>query len=169
VQRVTSPCSSTASAELERIECHVASAPADLAAHFGLRNRIFVDEQRLFALDDRDEHDDDERTLHVVGVVDDDVCGAVRLYPRDAAAELWKGDRLAVAPERRANHLGARLVRFAVATAGRLGGRRMIAHIQLPNVPFFERLGWHPEGQPEHFVGVPHQLMSIRLGPGRET
>jgi putative N-acetyltransferase (TIGR04045 family) len=166
---VSSPSSTALRAEHKLLECRVATSPADIAAHFELRRRVFVDEQRLFAPDDRDEHDDDARTLHVVGLVGDDVCGAVRLYPLDAAARQWKGDRLAVVRERRTNHLGARLVRFAVATAGGLGGRRMIAHIQLPNVAFFEHLGWCREGGPKLFVGVEHQLMSIGLGPRRAT
>jgi putative N-acetyltransferase (TIGR04045 family) len=166
---VSSPSSTALRAEHKPLECRVATSPADIAAHFELRRRVFVDEQRLFAPDDRDKHDDDARTLHVVGLVGDDVCGAVRLYPLDAAARQWKGDRLAVVRERRTNHLGARLVRFAVATAGGLGGRRMIAHIQLPNVAFFEHLGWCREGGPKLFVGVEHQLMSIGLGPRRAT
>jgi putative N-acetyltransferase (TIGR04045 family) len=126
-----------------------------------------VVEQGIFDLDDRDPHDDDERTLHVVGMVEGEVGGAVRLYPLDPPGELWKGDRLAVLPEHRACHLGARLVRFAVATAGARGGLRMIAHIQLPNVRFFEHLGWRAEGAPAPFQGVEHQLMAIRLDPDR--
>jgi putative N-acetyltransferase (TIGR04045 family) len=164
---VSFPSSTTPRTERKALECRVAASPADIAAHFELRRRVFVDEQRLFTPDDRDEHDDEPRTLHVVGFVGDDGCGAVRLYPLDTEAGLWKGDRLAVVRERRTNHLGAGLVRFAVATAGELGGRRMIAHIQLPNVAFFEHLGWRPVGDPELFVGVEHQLMSIGLGPRR--
>jgi hypothetical protein len=57
-------------------------------------------------------------------------------------------------------------VRFAVATGGRLGGARMIAHVQIPNVRFFERLGWTAEGSPAPFHGVDHQLMSIPLDRG---
>jgi putative N-acetyltransferase (TIGR04045 family) len=125
-----------------------------------------VFEQGIFELDDRDAHDDDERTLHVLGFVDGAVGGAVRLYPLDPSGELWKGDRLAVLPEHRACHLGARLVRFAVATAGELGGRRMIAQIQLPNVRFFEHLGWNRGGDPSPFHGIEHQLMEIGLKPG---
>jgi GNAT superfamily N-acetyltransferase len=68
-----------------------------------------------------------------------------------------------VLPEHRANHLGARLVRYAVATAGSRGGRRMVAHIQLPNVRFFEHLGWRAGGPPAPFHGVEHRLMSIGL------
>jgi putative N-acetyltransferase (TIGR04045 family) len=145
------------------IACHLASAEGELEAHFELRRRVFVQEQGLFVLDDRDERDGQAGTLHAVGLVGGEPCGAVRLYPLDPAAQQWKGDRLAVLPEHRANHLGARLVRFAVETAGWLGGRRMIAHVQLPNVRFFERLGWRAEGDPAEFHGVEHQLMSIRL------
>ena len=65
--------------------------------------------------------------------------------------------------DHRTNHLGAELVHFAVATAGRLGGLEMIAHVQLPNVRFFEHLGWTAEGHPVPFHGVAHQLMSIPL------
>jgi putative N-acetyltransferase (TIGR04045 family) len=168
---VSSPSSTTlkrlsvSPAERDALECRAATHAADLAAHFRLRRRVFVDEQGLFTPDDRDAHDEDSRTIHIVGLVGDEVTGAVRIYPLDEAATLWKGDRLAVAAERRTNHLGAALVRFAVATAGGRGGRRMIAHIQLPNVAFFEHLGWSAEGEPKPFVGVDHQLMSIGLRP----
>jgi putative N-acetyltransferase (TIGR04045 family) len=162
VQTASSPSFTTPSA----LACRVAADPAELAGHFALRRRVFVIEQRIFQADDRDRHDDDPRTLHVVGMVADEFGGAVRLYPLDRSGALWKGDRLAVLPEHRACHLGARLVRFAVATAGERGGRRMIAHIQLPNVRFFEHLGWRAEGAPAPFQGVEHQLMAIGLGPG---
>jgi predicted N-acetyltransferase YhbS len=69
-----------------------------------------------------------------------------------------------VLPEFRARSLGAPLVRFAVATAGRLGGRRMIAHIQPGNREFFLRLGWRQVGGHELYVGIPHLLMDIELG-----
>ena len=166
---MTSPSSTTPRTGRKPLEFLVAASPAEIAGHFELRHRVFVDEQQMFAPDDRDDHDDDPRTLHVVGFVGDHVCGAVRLYPLDTEAGLWRGDRLAVVRERRTNHLGAALVRFAVATAGELGGRRMIAHIQLPNVAFFVHLGWRSVGDPEPFVGVEHQLMSIGLGPHRTT
>lgn len=148
------------------IECRLAAGAEDLDAHFELRRAVFVREQRLFSVDDRDERDSRSTTLHAVGLVDGEPCGAVRLYPLDTAGLDWKGDRLAVLPGHRANHLGAALVRFAVATGGRLGGRQMIAHVQLPNVRFFEHLGWRCEGAPAPFHGIDHQLMSIALGRG---
>jgi hypothetical protein len=68
-----------------------------------------------------------------------------------------------VLPEDRVHRLGALLVRFAVATAGERGGTRMVAQIQLPNVRFFERLGWEHDGAPVTAYGVRHQPMSIAL------
>ena len=148
------------------IECRVASTDDELEAHFELRRCVFVSEQALFADDDHDERDDRDTTLHALGLIDGEPCGAVRLYPLDRSWRQWKGDRLAVLPELRTHHLGAELVRFAVATAGQLGGAGMIAHVQLPNVRFFEHLGWTPEGSPAPFHGVDHQLMSIPLDRG---
>ena len=144
--------------------CRLAADAEQLAAHFDIRRRVFVELQGLFEGSDRDERDEREDTLHAVGLVDGSVVGAVRLYPLDAHG-LWKGDRLAVLPEARVQHVGALLVRFAVATAGELGGYEMVARVQLPNVRFFERLGWQVDGPPEPYVGVMHQAMAIPLVP----
>jgi putative N-acetyltransferase (TIGR04045 family) len=130
-----------------------------------VRHQIFVLDQRLFVGDDRDERDLAPGTLHVVGVDDGAIVGAVRLYPLTGGC--WQGDRLAVLPQARVRHLGAQLVRFAVATAGERGGHTMVARIQVPNVRFFEQLGWHADGPPGPFHGVTHQPMAIPLGPAR--
>jgi putative N-acetyltransferase (TIGR04045 family) len=133
------------------------------AAHFAVRRAVFVDEQEMFAGDDRDERDARVATLHAIGIARGRVSGAVRLYPLRGGD--WKGDRLAVLPEARHGALGARLVRFAVAAAGERGGARMVAMIQLPNVAFFEALGWQRDGATVAFHGRPHQPMAITLIP----
>jgi putative N-acetyltransferase (TIGR04045 family) len=125
---------------------------------------VFVHEQGLFADDDRDRFDEDGATLHVVGVAGRRVGGAVRLYPLEEAG-VWKGDRLAVLPRFRHGQLGVQLVHYAVATAGRLGGDRMVAMIQVPNVGFFTELGWRAVGDVEPYHGVDHRQMDIDLRP----
>jgi putative N-acetyltransferase (TIGR04045 family) len=145
--------------------CRPAAGEAEVAAHHHVRRRVFVDAQGLFKGSDRDDWDAREDTVHVVGLVDGAVVGAVRLYPLDRHG-LWKGDRLAVLPEARVRHLGAELVRFAVATAGELGGQRMVAQVQVPNVRFFEHLGWAEDGPPGAYHGVIHQPMAIPLSRG---
>jgi putative N-acetyltransferase (TIGR04045 family) len=145
------------------VRVRLCSSEPQRAAHHAVRRAVFVEEQDMFAGDDRDERDARITTLHAIGIADGRIAGAVRLYPLGGGD--WKGDRLAVLPEARHGALGARLVRFAVATAGARGGERMVAMIQLPNVSFFEGLGWRREGAAVAFHGRPHQPMAIGLSP----
>lgn len=147
------------------VDCRVIEQADDLHAHFAVRRAVFVAEQGVFADSDEDARDADPATIHVLGLVDGVAAGTVRLFPLDAADPCggWQGDRLAVLPQFRTSGLGAPLVRFAVATAGALGGRTMIAHIQPGNRTFFRRLGWTQRGGPEIYVGRPHLLMDIAL------
>ncbi|MEA2246358.1 MAG: hypothetical protein QOH46_887 [Solirubrobacteraceae bacterium] len=150
------------------IVCRPVASAGELAEHLRVRRQIFVDAQGLFAGDDRDEHDDDPATIHVAGMVDGAIVGAVRLYPLGAPAPsgAWQGDRLAVIPQARALQLGADLVRCAVSLAGAAGGHRMVALVQSQNVRFFERLGWDRDGAPAMHHGIEHQPMAIRLSAG---
>jgi putative N-acetyltransferase (TIGR04045 family) len=145
--------------------CRPASGELELAAHYDVRRRVFVEAQGLFEGSDCDDRDEIADTVHVVGLVDGAIVGAVRLYPLDRHG-LWKGDRLAVLPQVRTRQLGAQLVRFAVATAGGLGGLRMVAQVQVPNVRFFEHLDWSTDGPPAPYHGVMHQPMAIPLHRG---
>lgn len=129
-----------------------------------IRRAVFVGEQGLFDGTDHDVHDDDAGTIHIAGLVGPEVVGTVRIYRVDDQG-LWRGDRLAVRPGSRRTGiaLGQKLVRCAVATAGQMGGVEMIASVQLPNVLFFERLGWRRDGDPAPYHGVDHQTMLIGL------
>ena len=140
--------------------CRLAAGAAELEAHFAVRRAIFVEAQALFD-DDRDAHDLEPATLHVVAEVGGEILGAVRLYPLSGG--VWKGDRLAVLPSARAHRLGALLVRYAVRSAGERGGSRMVAQVQVANVRFFERLGWARDGAAGPYRGVMHQPMAIAL------
>ncbi|HEX6493692.1 MAG TPA: MSMEG_0567/Sll0786 family nitrogen starvation N-acetyltransferase [Candidatus Dormibacteraeota bacterium] len=138
------------------------ATPAELSEHLHIRERVFVHEQGIFTGSDRDEHDADPATIHVLGFCDGEVAGTVRLYALDEEG-IWRGDRLAVLREHRARHVAAPLVRFAVQTAGKRGGRLMRAHVQVANVTFFRRLGWIALGGPADYLGRPHQDMVIEL------
>lgn len=145
------------------IACRPATSHTDLAAHRQIRYDVFVAEQALFEGSDHDLHDDDPDVIPLLGSYDGAPAGAVRLFALDRESGLWQGDRLCVLPPYRVHGVGMPLVRCAVATAGALGGNRMVAHIQMPNVAFFRRLGWRLDGAPEVYVGQPHQPMSIDL------
>jgi putative N-acetyltransferase (TIGR04045 family) len=150
------------------LSCRAVRTEPEREACFRIRHQVFVREQRLFLApgsghgNDRDGHDADPATIHVIGLAGGEICGTVRLYPL-AVPGVWQGDRLAVLPECRRLGLGAPLVRFAVTTAARRGGHRMEAYIQPGNVPFFEWLGWQRAGGLAPYAGVPHQRMVIAL------
>jgi putative N-acetyltransferase (TIGR04045 family) len=143
------------------LTCGPARSAAEIADHHAIRHQVFVVEQAIFAEADVDVRDDDSATIRVLGRCDGAAAGSVRLYELERG--LWQGDRLAVLPDYRVLGLGAPLVRCAVALAGAHGGSTMIAHIQLPNVAFFRRLGWRLAGDVESYAGLPHQPMSIGL------
>ena len=136
----------------------IATTDADLAAHFEVRRRIFVEEQGIFSGADRDAWDDGAH--HIVAEADGEIVGAVRIYRLDEAG-LWKGDRLAVLPHARGG-VGMLLVRFAVTSAGARGGALMIANVQEANARFFARLGW-ALGPSLDYHGRPHREVSIPL------
>ncbi len=144
------------------IVCRAVTGQDELAEHHRIRHAVFVGEQGVFPESDVDAVDARHDVLHVLAFAGDRAVGTVRLYPLDESG-LWLGDRLAVLPGRRSAGAGGPLVRFAVATAGGAGGRRMIAHVQVPNRRFFERLGWTAVGT-ETYAGLPHVAMTIELG-----
>jgi putative N-acetyltransferase (TIGR04045 family) len=153
------------------ILCRPVADAAEGAVHHRIRHEVFVTEQAVFAGSDLDAEDASDRTIKVVAwtlspLAGWDPGGAVRLYPLgagDGCGGVWQGDRLAVLGPCRAWNLGGHLVRFAVETAASLGGVEMLAHVQVANVRFFERLGWRRRGESELYVGLPHQLMAIDL------
>jgi putative N-acetyltransferase (TIGR04045 family) len=145
------------------VTCVEAVTAEQRAMHHRIRHAVFVDEQAIFADSDIDDHDARDDVVRVLALRGVEPVGAVRLYPNDERLGLWKGDRLAVLPDRRTGGAGGPLVRFAVAYAGARGGRRMVAHIQVANVRFFERLGWSACGGTEDYLGLTHQPMEIRL------
>lgn len=168
--RSPSPASAEPSGPERGTSCRLVATPEERETHFAIREAVFVHEQSIFRGSDRDEYDDDPRTLHVLGFADRRPVGAVRLYPLDEPgieAGMWQGDRLAVLDGYRRRHLGGPLVRFAVQTAADRGGQQMLAYIQPPNVVFFQHLGWRPVGDVQPYAGRPHQRMVIDLEPWR--
>ncbi|QIG44329.1 AIR synthase [Nocardioides anomalus] len=135
---------------------------AELAAYHRLRQEVFVGEQGLFVGSDRDDTDDDPRTVVLVARAHDgEVLGGVRLHPALPGHDLgwWRGSRLVVAKDARMLlGVGAALVRAACATAEARGALRFDATVQAQNEPLFRRLGWVSRER-LHLHGRPHVLV----------
>ncbi|MFI5711890.1 MSMEG_0567/sll0787 family protein [Kribbella sp. NPDC051620] len=159
-------------------------------AYYALRHRAFVEAQGLFAGSDRDERDDDPRTVVLVARVQSgEVVGGVRLGPAVDGPDIgwWQGGRLVTASgAHRAQHgaravtrgeagsevasagaaagnVGAALVRAAAAWAEAAGVLRFDATVQTGTYRFFQRLGWETI-RPVEVAGSPHVLMRWPIG-----
>lgn len=122
--------------------------PADIEVYRRLRRDAFVDEQGLFEGTDRDDIDDDPRTIVLVARAGSDVVGGVRLSPVGPVdIGWWTGSRLVVVPSARsARGIGTALVRAACAQAEQLGVVRFDATVQTRSSILFRRLGWETSG-----------------------
>jgi putative N-acetyltransferase (TIGR04045 family) len=145
------------------VRCVEACSDAQRSMHHRIRHAVFVEEQAIFAESDVDAYDARDDVVRVLALRGERPVGAVRLYQLDESSGLWKGDRLAVLADCRTCGAGAPLVRFAVAHARAHGGRRMVAHVQVANVRFFEHLGWSTYRGVEEYLGLTHQPMHIAL------
>ena len=136
-------------------------------AYRRLRREVFVDEQGLFDGHDRDDHDDDPRTIVLVARDrQGEVLGGVRLHPAGPGADIgwWFGGRLVVGSGARdGRSIGSALVRAACARAELEGVLRFDATVQQSREAFFIRLGWHHAGRTE-VAGRPHVVMRWPIG-----
>lgn len=154
----------------------VDAGPRELDAYRALRREEFVREQGLFEVSDRDDVDDDPRTLVLVARAQDGtVLGGVRVHPAPHPATerrdigWWRGSRLVVTRGARgagasgAAGIGAALVRAACARAEAAGALRFDATVQRRHLPLFTRLGWVDRGHLD-LHGRPHVLVDWPVG-----
>jgi AIR synthase-related protein len=174
---------------LAPFEIAPAQDAAALASYRLLRRNVFAEEQGLFDRDDRDDHDDDPRTVVLLARDRSGaLLGGVRLHPAvPGGPDLgwWHGSRLAVQQESRngasglrqesrstphpvartkvAYPVGPALVRAACAYAEAAGVLRFEATVQAANERMFRRLGW-TSVRPVTTAGQPHVLMRWPIG-----
>jgi putative N-acetyltransferase (TIGR04045 family) len=131
-----------------------------------LRRKVFCDEQQVFTGDDRDAIDDFATqlvALSLLGVVQDQVVGTVRIHPDEQDTDVWWGSRLAVEKScRRLSAVGAGLIRLAVSSAHARGCRRFLANVQSQNALLFQHMHWRSLGEFE-LHGRPNHRMEADL------
>lgn len=140
------------------VNCRVAKTPEELAKALEIRRQVFVIEQQLFVLTDKDEKD--EISIHLIAEDSGGIIGTVRIYSEESY--VWVGGRLAVLPGKR-GIVGSKLIRAAVSEVIRQGASQFFANIQSQNVPLFNRLGWKIAGAEFLLHGRPHYLMEANL------
>jgi len=131
------------------------AAPPEARA---IRERVFVEEQRVAREEEWDEHDAaGAATLHLVAFEGSRAVGCARLRTRGDAAKI---ERVAVLAERRRHGLGRVLMEAAERAALERGLHALVLHAQRAVIPFYERLGWEAHGPEFSEAGIPHRAMA---------
>uniref|UniRef100_I2PX18 tRNA carboxymethyluridine synthase n=1 Tax=Desulfovibrio sp. U5L TaxID=596152 RepID=I2PX18_9BACT len=148
-------------ADAAAVTVRVAETPDEIEEYLRLRHEVFVSEQGIFPVSDRDVHDTD--ALPIIALVAERLAGVVRCYHHRGG--VWYGGRLAVRPEYRSSvNIGALLVHKAVEIMrAKPSVKRFLATVQFQNVRFFQRIGWIRLGKPFLLQGKKHQIMEKQL------
>jgi len=126
-----------------------------------IRFQVFVDEQRVPAEIELDQHD--ARCVHALAYVDGKAVGTGRLLPDGHIG------RMAVLKSSRSKGVGRAILRALIDAARRRGDREVLLSAQVHAVGFYRAEGFRPEGPVYEEAGIPHQAMRLEFGDGART
>lgn len=127
-----------------------------------IRLRVFVDEQKVPVELEIDEID--PTAYHVLAeTADGQPAGTGRLFPDSTDSASAKIGRMAVLSEFRATGCGVAILQSLIDEARRNGYRQIILTAQVQAIPFYERAGFHAEGDEFLDAGIPHRWMRLKL------
>lgn len=134
-------------------------SPAELASAMRLRERVFVDEQRVPPELEHDEHD--KTAAHVVLLQGSVAIATGRVRLVDAG--LAKVERVAVDASLRRTGLGRLVMSALEERASGLGAARVKLAAQVSAIPFYEAIGYVAKGDVFMDAGIAHRWMSREL------
>ena len=120
-----------------------------------IRFTVFVEEQRVPANLEMDEHD--SRCLHALAYADERAIATGRLLPDGHIG------RLAVLKEWRGRGAGRAMLRRLIGAARARGDREIVLSAQVHAVGFYRAEGFETEGPVYEEAGIPHQEMRLAL------
>jgi ElaA protein len=132
---------------------------AELARCLAIRERVFVDEQKVpkdLELDDKD-----GQCTHFLASEDGVDVGTARLMVLPGGKA--KVQRVAVDATQRKSGVGRALMGALEAEAKAKGCVVVVLSSQVPAIGFYERLGYQAEGAVYDDAGIPHRDMSKAL------
>jgi N-acetylglutamate synthase-like GNAT family acetyltransferase len=103
----------------------------------------------------------DKKDFHIVAKLDDAVIGCLVLSPEPP--DVMKMRQVAVHPDHQNHGVGQAMVEDAEFFATQNGVKRIYCHARDLAVAFYDRLGYHPVGQPFDALGIPHTRMEKDL------
>ena len=130
----------------------------DFEGAWEIRESVFINEQGF--VEERDEYDDMEETIHITARINGELAGCARVVPGgEDDAHPWTIGRFAIKPEFRRQRLGAKLVWEAERIAWSCGAARIVLHAQCRVAPFYQQLGYKSYGSVDKEEHVAHIWM----------
>ena len=120
-----------------------------------IRFAVFVEEQRVPAEIELDEHD--LGSVHALASIGKEIVGTARLLPDGHIG------RMAVLKEWRGRGVGRRLLKALLQRARSRGDKEVLLSAQVHAVGFYRAEGFEPEGPVYDEAGIPHQAMRLSL------
>jgi predicted GNAT family N-acyltransferase len=140
------------------ITVHPIEAPADLAAAFAIREKVFVEEQQVPREAEYDTYEDTAR--HYLAAAGGIPCGAARWRKTDQGVKL---ERFAVLAPYRNQAVGSCLLRQMIADVkAAYPTETMYLHAQVPAVNFYARHGFEKVGEMFSECNIDHYKMILR-------
>jgi predicted GNAT family N-acyltransferase len=133
-------------------------SPADLQAAFAIREKVFVEEQRVPREEEYDAYEDIAR--HYLATADGTPCGAARWRKTDKGVKL---ERFAVLAQFRNRDVGSHILQRVVADVKAVyPDETMYLHAQVPAMSFYARQGFEKVGELFRECDIDHYKMILR-------
>lgn len=134
---------------------------ADRKAIRTIREKVFIEEQKVPADIEWDEHETSAQ--HFLVFYNDKPVGTGRITGDG------KIGRMAVLPSARGIGAGLQLLKFICRFARVEGQKSVYLNAQCQAEPFYERAGFAQEGEVFNEAGIPHVRMTKKLGETAEN
>ncbi len=137
------------------------AGPEDLEEVYALRHEVFVLGQDV--PEDMERDDLDAAAVHAAARIDGVLVGTGRLLAPGTAAPSATIGRMAVAPGRQGQGVGAAVLDLLVGVARERGWPDVELHAQTHALGFYSRVGFTPFGEPYDEAGIEHLSMRLAL------
>ena len=126
---------------------------------FLVREEVFVREQKVPAELELDEFD--PFAAHALAYLEARCIGTGRLV--DLGGELYQIGRMAILAQFRNQGIGLKILEKLTDLAKSQGAKSIVLYSQMVAIPFYEKLGFKPEGPIYDEAGIPHRNMILIL------
>ena len=131
---------------------------ADLETIFNIRQKVFVEEQKVPREEEYDEFED--TAAHFLATYNGEPAGVARWRETDKGVKL---ERFAVLPEFRSKEVGGHILKQVLADVLPLhAGKTIYLHAQLPAINFYSRHGFEKVGEMFSECDIDHYKMVLK-------